>query len=121
MSRISSELRQWRLSHALARKALERVLFAIEIHGPEAVFDHLGLVRALWRGGDADAFGQVRAALVERGMPHHEVMDLICLVRDHGADCACWKCVMRLHNQIFIRLCAEQAKMLNGQPVGETQ
>ena len=114
MPRMWSERKMWRLSQVLARVALERVLLAVEVHGPSAVFDHLAEVRALWEGEDADAFRQVRATLVERGMPHEEVMDLVCLVRDHGPDCACWKCVTRLHNEVFRRVCAARAEMING-------
>lgn len=80
---------------------LEGLLLAIGVHGPGAVFDHLADYKWL-RENYRYGFHQVKCKLRETGMEQHEVEDI--LLDKHVEDCACWRCVMRLHVSIVRRM-----------------
>lgn len=98
------------------RKAVERLLLAIAVHGPEAAFAHLDTIRGLYRR-DRDAFIEVRAALREAGMEMAEVLDLIS--GQHPIDCACWRCIMRLHAEVYRDWCRRASEASAVAPVIE--
>lgn len=76
----------------------ERILIAILVHGPAAAFDHIKKIRNLYRS-DPDAFAEIKQTLIDAGMARMEVMELI--ADAHAGDCACWRCVLRLHAQVM--------------------
>jgi hypothetical protein len=81
------------------RTTIETLLLAIVWHGPHAVaLDHRESLRRCYRE-DWSAWLQIRSYLQENGMPLHEIMD--CVVDQHPDECACWRCVLRLHVEII--------------------
>ncbi len=78
------------------RLRLDSLLFAIGVHGPSVAFEHLDYIRCI-RKTDADTFREIKAALIEAGMEHGEVMEMV--LGRHEAGCACWRCVLMLHTQ----------------------
>jgi hypothetical protein len=85
----------------------EIVLLALEVHGPEVLFDHLATVRSLYRKAPA-AFHSIVEAAVLAGMPRRAVVDSVFVRRVHGKECACWDCIFRLQASI-IRASARRA------------
>jgi hypothetical protein len=77
-------------------KHLDSLLFAIGVHGPTVAFEHLPYIRRL-RTTDKDAFREVKMTLIEAGMEHGDVMEMV--LGQHEVGCACWRCVLMLHTQ----------------------
>jgi hypothetical protein len=77
-------------------KHLDSLLFAIGVHGPTVAFEHLSYIRRL-RTTDKDAFHEVKMTLIEAGMEHGDVMEMV--LGRHPLGCACWRCVLMLHTQ----------------------
>jgi len=75
---------------------LEKVLFTILVHGPSAAFDHLLYIRKCYKS-DTDAFLEIKQTLIEAGMDHSAVMEMV--LGRHPLGCACWRCVLMLHTQ----------------------
>jgi hypothetical protein len=80
------------------RVRIERVLIAILVHGPEAAFDHVRVLRYFYRY-DKLAFQEIAICLRANGMEQHEVLDIV--IDQHPADCACWRCLLRTHVDIL--------------------
>ncbi len=78
------------------RARLDSLLFSIGVHGPSVAFEHLAYIRRL-RKEDADAFLEIKAALIQAGMEHGDVMEMV--LGRHEVGCACWRCVLMLHTQ----------------------
>lgn len=76
---------------------LTRILLAIEVHGPSEIYRHMDAL--LWLSRNYQhGFQQIRQVLLENGMDRLDVLDM--LDEPHESDCACWRCIMRLHNSV---------------------
>jgi hypothetical protein len=75
----------------------ETLLLAIEVHGPEIVYDRAELYRSVAKY-DQWGLRQVKHALLRGGMNGDEVVDL--MNHGHPAGCACWRCIIWLHNEV---------------------
>lgn len=79
---------------------LERLLLAIEVHGPSSVYEaaHMATIRDMRRNYQ-HGFRQVIEALRECGLGSTAIADIMQGGR-HPVDCACWRCVLRLYSQV---------------------
>lgn len=73
----------------------ESMLLAIEVHGPSIVYERLALLRQIGRL-DPTGFKQVVQVLADKGMEPGNIRNL--LQHGHSAGCACWRCIIKLHN-----------------------
>ena len=78
------------------RTRLDSLLFAIGVHGPSVAFENLQFIRKLYKSY-AGEFLEVKQALIDAGMEHSAVMEMV--LGRHPLDCACWRCVLLLHTQ----------------------
>jgi len=79
--------------------ALERLLLAIEIHGPSSVYEdaHMATIKDMRRNYQ-HGFRQIIEVLRERGLGSTAIADIM-QGGKHPLDCACWRCVLRLYSQ----------------------
>jgi hypothetical protein len=75
---------------------VDRLLFSIGIHGPSVAFDNLKMLKKFYKF-DRPAFERVRIELLQWGMDRWDVLDLVTPTGPHDRDCACWRCIGRLH------------------------
>ena len=81
--------------------ALERLLLAIEVHGPSVMFEQAHWATLRWmRRNYQNGYRQIIQALRENGMERSDVVDVMQQSGQHGDDCACWQCVLRLYAQV---------------------
>jgi len=87
-------------SPAYYKHALERLLLAIEVHGPSSIFERKHWSTLRWmRVNDQQGFRWIIEALREHGMERTDIVDVIG-GDEHSAHCACWQCVLRLYGQV---------------------
>jgi hypothetical protein len=78
---------------------LERLLFAIYVHGGDVVFEAVHNALLEWlRCNYHLGFRQVIEALRADGMSRESIMDAV--YGEHPTDCACWECIFRLQNSV---------------------
>ena len=82
------------------RIAFEAILFAIEVHGSSALFDHIAIVRELYKQ-ERTSFEEIAVALADVGMTRRALYDALYFRQVHGTECACWDCVFRLQAAII--------------------
>ena len=73
----------------------ETVLFAIEVHGSSALFDHIATVREFYKQ-ERTYFEEIAVALADVGMTRRALYDALYFRQVHGTECACWDCIFRL-------------------------
>ncbi len=78
-------------------KHLDSLLFAIGVHGPSVAFENLQFIRKLYKSY-AGEFLEVKQALIDAGMEHSAVMEMV--LGRHPDDCACWRCVLALNAKV---------------------
>ena len=89
------------------RLKTEALLFAIEVHGPQAFFDALPIMRLLYKEVPA-LFHEVEQALLDKGVTRGVVYESLFGRQIHDKGCACWDCIFRLQASI-IRTAAKRA------------
>ena len=90
-TRLTVGLAAWRQTPA--GKRLEKLIWAVQIWGPSAVFEEIAYVRDIYRN-ELVSFLELKAVLIENGMSLNDINDLVMV--GHGKGCACWQCIGRL-------------------------
>jgi hypothetical protein len=90
---------KWKQHQYQQRRApVEELLFGIELHGPESVFEHLNALRHVLEHEAECWWLEIKTALHQAGMDSSDIADL--KIGGHPDDCACWRCIMRSQNAI---------------------
>lgn len=84
-------------------EAIDHLCDAIILPGPHVIFErrNLALFKKLAALEDKSAFYRVVWYLTEAGMPREDAIAIA--AGNHYVDCACWRCVLRLHAEVTKR------------------
>jgi hypothetical protein len=90
----------WR-NLAARNDAVGQLLKQAETDGAGCVLNNKELIAALY-STDRTEFARVRRILIEAGATYEAVMTAAG-AKPHDADCACWRCIGRLHMNVVRR------------------